>query len=189
MQHSHDVVPTRRSALVRRIAITTAIFAGSALPAVAGTSSRVSGEGIASFYGRSEHGGPTASGERFDMNALTAAHRTAPLGSHLKVTNTRNGRSVVVRVNDRGPFVRGRIIDLSRAAADRLGFVASGLTRVQVETAAADEVATPTRVASLEPATTGTVPTPRGAARRTAPVVADASPPLSDAERMVLARN
>ena len=90
-------------------------------------------EGIASFYGRPENGGPTASGERFNMHALTAAHRTAPLGSHMRVTNLRNGRSVVVRINDRGPYIRGRIIDVSQGAAGALGFVGQGLAHVKLE--------------------------------------------------------
>jgi len=69
--------------------------------------------GMATFYGREQHGGPTASGERFDMRKMTAAHRTLPLGTRVRVTNTRNGRSVEVRINDRGPYGgRGRIIDL-----------------------------------------------------------------------------
>ena len=85
--------------------------------------------GIASIYGyRSER---TANGERESPGALTAAHRTLPFGSHVRVTNTHNGRSVVVRINDRGPFVRGRVIDLTPAGARALGF--SGLAPVTVE--------------------------------------------------------
>ena len=91
------------------------------------------GAGVASYYGRRFHGRPTASGERFDMNAMTAAHKTLPFGSMVRVTNTRNGNSVVVRVNDRGPFVRGRTIDVSRAAAEELGMVGSGRARVELE--------------------------------------------------------
>lgn len=72
----------------------------------------------------------TASGERMNPAAMTAAHRSLPFGSHVRVTNKRNGRSVVVRINDRGPFVRGRIIDLSKAAASRLGFIGRGKTSV-----------------------------------------------------------
>lgn len=93
------------------------------------------GTGIASFYGGRHHGGPTASGERFNQNAMTAAHRSAPLGSQMRVTNLNNGKSIVVRINDRGPFVRGRIIDVSKGAAQALGFVSAGLTRVKVEPA------------------------------------------------------
>ncbi|OQM76340.1 septal ring lytic transglycosylase RlpA family protein [Manganibacter manganicus] len=72
----------------------------------------------------------TASGERMNPAAMTAAHRTLPFGTRIKVTNRNNGRSVVVRINDRGPFVKGRVLDLSRAAARRLGFVKSGHTAI-----------------------------------------------------------
>ncbi|WP_338244187.1 septal ring lytic transglycosylase RlpA family protein [Aurantiacibacter hainanensis] len=91
------------------------------------------GPGVASYYGRRFHGRRTASGESFDMHDLTAAHKTLPFGSRVRVTNTRNSESVVVRINDRGPFVRGRHIDLSRAAAERIGIVASGHGRVELE--------------------------------------------------------
>jgi rare lipoprotein A len=95
--------------------------------------------GIASWYGRPFHGRRTASGEVYDMNAMTAAHRTMPLPSHAVVRNPANGREVVVRVNDRGPFKKGRIIDLSRAAARQLGI--DGLATVQVRRLSPDEVA------------------------------------------------
>lgn len=88
--------------------------------------------GIASWYGRAYHGRTTANGEVFDMNAYTAAHPTLPLPSLVRVTNLENGRSMVLRVNDRGPFLKGREIDLSRAAARALGFERQGLARVQV---------------------------------------------------------
>ena len=88
--------------------------------------------GIASWYGPKFHGRRTASGEVFDMHQLTAAHRTLPLGSWVQVTNLENGRSIQVRVNDRGPFVKGRIIDLSYAAAQSLGMARQGLARVSV---------------------------------------------------------
>ena len=88
--------------------------------------------GIASWYGAKWQGRPMASGEPFDENALTAAHRTLPLGAKVEVTNLRNGRSVTVRIRDRGPAVAGRVIDLSKAAAARLGFVHRGLTIVEV---------------------------------------------------------
>ena len=91
------------------------------------------GTGIASFYGRRFHGRLTANGERFDMNAMTAAHKTLPFGTLVRVTNPANGRSVTVRVNDRGPFVRGRTIDLSRAAARRLRMIGSGHARVEID--------------------------------------------------------
>lgn len=88
--------------------------------------------GVASWYGPGFAGKRTANGEIFDPNALTAAHRTLPLPSFVAVTNRDNGRTVVVRVNDRGPFARGRIIDLSRRAAQLLGFDRSGTARVEV---------------------------------------------------------
>ncbi len=88
--------------------------------------------GIASWYGPQFHGRDTANGERFDMNMLTAAHRTLPLPSFVRVTNLDNGRSLVLRVNDRGPFARGRIIDVSRRAAQLLGFEVQGTARVEV---------------------------------------------------------
>lgn len=87
--------------------------------------------GLASWYGRRFHGHPTASGERYDMYAMTAAHRTMPLPSYARVRNSANGREVIVRVNDRGPFTDGRVIDLSYAAAHRLG-VLGGVAPVQV---------------------------------------------------------
>jgi rare lipoprotein A len=90
----------------------------------------VIGSGEASYYGRELEGNRTASGERFDADALTAAHRTLPLGTKLRVTNEANGRSVVVRVNDRGPFVGRRVIDLSLAAAHKINMVRSGKARV-----------------------------------------------------------
>ena len=89
--------------------------------------------GIASWYGPAFHGRPTANGERFDMNAVTAAHPTLPLPSRVRVTNLENGRQLEMRVNDRGPFVDGRLIDLSRRAAQLLGFYRKGLAKVRVE--------------------------------------------------------
>jgi len=89
--------------------------------------------GKASWYGGRLHGRKTASGERFNKDAMTAAHRTLPFGSRVRVTNLANGRTVVVRINDRGPFGRGRIIDLSEAAARALQMIRSGVVRVVVE--------------------------------------------------------
>jgi rare lipoprotein A len=87
--------------------------------------------GYASWYGESQM---TASGERFDKHAMTAAHRSLPLGTHVRVTNTRNGRSVVVRINDRGPYGgHGRIIDLSEAAAKQLDMIDAGVAPVTLE--------------------------------------------------------
>ena len=89
-------------------------------------------EGVASYYGESLRGNPTASGERFDPDALTAAHRSLAFGTCLRVENAANGRSVRVRVNDRGPFVQGRILDVSFAAARALDFVRQGVARVRL---------------------------------------------------------
>ena len=89
--------------------------------------------GIASFYGHRFHGRLTASGVPYDMHAMTCAHRTAPFGTRLRVTDLESGRSVVVRVTDRGPFARGRVVDLSWAAARRLDLLERGLARVRVE--------------------------------------------------------
>ena len=90
------------------------------------------GGGVASYYGRRFHGRPTASGEKFDMNAMTAAHRTLPFGSLVEVTNPRNGKTVTVRINDRGPFHGGRVIDVSRAAATELGLIGPGSGTVEL---------------------------------------------------------
>jgi rare lipoprotein A len=90
-------------------------------------------EGLASWYGGKFQGRPTASGEIYDAAQMTAAHKSLPFGTVVRVTNLENGRVVVVRINDRGPFVAGRIIDLSRAAALALGMAGSGVARVQVE--------------------------------------------------------
>jgi rare lipoprotein A len=89
--------------------------------------------GIASFYGEKFHGRKTASGEIFDMNKLTAAHPSLPFGTIVKVTNLKNNKSVVVRINDRGPFAKNRIIDLSYEAARRLDFIKDGTTAVKIE--------------------------------------------------------
>ena len=89
--------------------------------------------GMASWYGDKEHKNRTASGEIFDKNAYTAAHRTLPFGTMARVTNLNNGEDVVVKINDRGPFVRGRIIDLSYAAAQEIGLVRSGVSKVKVD--------------------------------------------------------
>lgn len=89
--------------------------------------------GVASWYGRDFHGNLTADGERYDMHALSAAHKTLPLPTLVRVTNLENGRAVVVRVNDRGPFVKNRLIDLSYAAALELGFANQGTARVRVQ--------------------------------------------------------
>lgn len=89
--------------------------------------------GTASWYGRKFKGKETASGEPFDPNAMTAAHRSLPIGSKVKVTNLENGKETVLTVQDRGPYKRGRIIDVSKGAADALGFNEDGKARVRVQ--------------------------------------------------------
>ena len=118
--------------------------------------------GLASWYGDQFHGRPTATGERFDMNALTAAHKTLPLPGLVEVTNLANDRRIVVRVNDRGPFVDGRIIDLSRGAADALGVRAQGLARVRVR-----YVGPAPRLGAAGPVQQAAVTTPPPASRPT----------------------
>lgn len=95
-------------------------------------------EGIASWYGKKFHGHRTSSFEKYDMYAMTAAHTTLPIPTYVRVTNLDNDRSVIVRVNDRGPFHPGRIIDLSWAAAQKLGYIGNGTARVRVEAIEAD---------------------------------------------------
>ncbi|HEY9665309.1 MAG TPA: septal ring lytic transglycosylase RlpA family protein [Coleofasciculaceae cyanobacterium] len=99
--------------------------------------------GMASWYGPGFHGRASASGERYNQNAMTAAHRSLPFGTNVRVTNLNNGRSVVVRINDRGPFIRGRVIDLSAAAARVLGLIHTGVAPVQVQVlGTSDRIAT-----------------------------------------------
>lgn len=130
--------------------------------------------GHASWYGRKFHGRQTAIGETYDMYEMTAAHPTLPLPSYVRVTNISNGRSVIVRVNDRGPFLRGRLIDLSYAAAHRLGYINAGSAQVEVELLTHDAIARmpsptdapATQLASAQPAslaaatTNSTAPAP-----------------------------
>jgi peptidoglycan lytic transglycosylase len=89
--------------------------------------------GVASWYGEDFQGIPTASGEPYDINGLTAANRDLPLGTKIKVTNLKNHRALVLRVNDRGPFVPGRFLDVSKEAAKQLGFKGAGLAKVRIE--------------------------------------------------------
>ncbi|HTO58412.1 MAG TPA: septal ring lytic transglycosylase RlpA family protein [Pseudomonadales bacterium] len=109
------------------------------MPATAGAAQI----GTASWYGPGFHGNPTSSGEIYDQNDLTAAHQTLPLGTRVAVTNLRNGRSVEVRINDRGPFVDDRIIDLSHAAARSLGIIGPGTALVRVEVLGASSARLP----------------------------------------------
>ena len=90
-------------------------------------------EGFASWYGGKFHGRLTSSGEVFDTNTMTAAHRTLPFGTMVKVTNLDNGKSAIVKINDRGPFVEGRIIDLSQAAAEQIDMLGQGVAKVSLE--------------------------------------------------------
>lgn len=99
----------------------------------AGLDVGIKDRGIASWYGEQFHGKQAANGELFDMMALTAAHRTLPLGSMVRVVNLTNGKHVRVRINDRGPYVNGRILDLSQAAAVKLGMVQNGISVIQLE--------------------------------------------------------
>ncbi len=132
---------TGLTALVATIALPTAV---SATPSVNSTQSNVSVEskqliaqtvGTASFYGNNPgEGGPlTANGERYNPGGLTAAHRTLPFGTRVRVTSPRTGRSVVVRINDRGPFIGGRIIDLSTGAAKAIGLNKTGIGTVRMD--------------------------------------------------------
>jgi rare lipoprotein A len=112
--------------------LTWAVPLLSAAPPAQAPASGVPEMGIASFYTSRLNGHRTASGERFNNNALTAAHRTLPLGTRVRLTNSKNHRSVVVRVNDRGPFVPGREISVTRQAAHQLGFLRAGTAQVQI---------------------------------------------------------
>jgi rare lipoprotein A len=102
-------------------------------PAKVVKAANVAEVGMASYYADKYHGRTTASGEAFDTHDLTAAHRTLPFGTRVRVTAIENNRSVIVRINDRGPFVGGRVIDVSRAAAEELQFIRAGLAKVRVE--------------------------------------------------------
>lgn len=162
--------------------------------------------GVASWYGPGFHGKRTANGEVFDMNALTAAHRTLPMPSMVRVTNLDNGRSIVLRVNDRGPFARDRILDVSRRAAQLLGFLKQGTAKVKVEilpeesmtlkaqAQAGRDIAMPRVKAvprgkvetagALSPATTNTADTGRGISLVSAAQAATGDAPMRAAERI-----
>ncbi len=118
-----------RGFLIGAIALALAATPAAAEDDVAGTDL---GGGMASYFSREMEGNRTANGERCDPDTLTAAHRTAPFGSRIRVTSLDTGRSVIVRVNDRGPFSRGRVIDLSHAAAREIGMHRSGTARVSL---------------------------------------------------------
>lgn len=136
--------------------------------------------GHASWYGRKFHGRLTAIGETYDMYEMTAAHPTLPLPTYARVTNVANGRSVVVRVNDRGPFLRGRLIDLSYAAAHRLGYINAGSAEVEVELLLHDEILAleRTRERTEKPVYTASSPVERAPA----PLVAESRKATETAE-------
>ena len=134
--------------VVRRIVLTCVllwgVLANSSLFTLHSSLYAQTQRGFASFYSRRATGTRTASGERLHHDSMTCAHRTLPFGTHLLVTHEGNGRSVVVRVNDRGPYVRGRIVDLSRGAARELGMISEGIASVVVM-AVDDDITTPLR--------------------------------------------
>ena len=119
--------------VLRRILAVFALSCMLALPAAASDPATQKQIGRASWYGGAQHGQRTASGERYDRNEMTAAHPTLPMNSRVKVTNLSNGRSVVLRINDRGPHARGRVIDVSQRAAELLGMKRRGVATVKVE--------------------------------------------------------
>ena len=121
--------PTRRQPPTAAPAPTPTPPAARALPPEA----RAVWTGTASWYGEAHHRKKTASGEPFDMHALTAAHRTLPFGTRVRVTSLETGRSVTVRINDRGPFVGGRTVDISRAAAQSIGMIDRGVAKVKLD--------------------------------------------------------
>ncbi len=137
--------------------------------------------GRASWYGRRFHGNPTSSGEPYDMYAMTAAHPTLPIPSYVRVTRVDNGRSVVVRVNDRGPFHKGRIIDLSYTAAHKLGYINSGSAEVEVEQILPDEAPLLTEQTPVPPLPGRRPAAPEPAAGPAAGLAATALPPLDPA--------
>jgi len=159
-----------RSAIAFFAACATTVF-GIATP-LAAQDALVKLEAVASYYGDEFQGRPTSSGEIFDMNAYTCAHKTLPFGTMLEVTNLANGRKSVVRVNDRGPFVEGREIDVSKAAAYDLGMVSTGTARVSIRKVGMDGTA-----ATAASATAPTLATP--ATTASAPALASAAPVAS----------
>ena len=145
--------------------------------------------GIASWYGAQFHNQYTADGEMFDMRLPSAAHKTLPLPSLVEVTNLANGKKIVVRVNDRGPFVDGRVIDMSKAAAELLGFSAQGVTRVRVRyvgRAPDPGVVTPSYPATEPVQQVASARRPSAPAKATAPAAAD---PTASSSRLALAQS
>lgn len=109
------------------------ILISTVLLSACASTKRITESGMASWYGPDFHGKRTASGETYDQRELTAAHKTLPFNSVVRVTNLDNGKQVVVRINDRGPYSRGRVIDLSRAAAEEVSMIQAGVARVRIE--------------------------------------------------------
>ncbi|WP_127142592.1 septal ring lytic transglycosylase RlpA family protein [Pelagibacterium montanilacus] len=123
---------------IKSAALAVVILTGSTPLAISTTAAQETAvvqtlSGVASWYGGKFHGRTTANGETYNMHAMTAAHKTLPFGTQVVVTNQNNGRSVVVRINDRGPYAGGRIIDLSREAANQIGMINAGTASVKVE--------------------------------------------------------
>ncbi len=145
-------------------------------------------EGIASFYADKFHGRTTASGDRYDKAKFTCAHMSLPFGTELLVTNLENGKTTTVQVNDRGPFVANRIIDLSRAAAEEIDMVTSGMAKVRIEMAkggsagqAASKPASPTAAKPTPPPAPASKPAPKPAPKAAAPSPAPKPTPSSTA--------
>lgn len=133
--------------------------------------------GVASWYGRRYHGKQTSSGEIYDMYAMSAAHTVLPIPSYVRVTNIANGKSVVVRVNDRGPFIDNRLIDLSYTAAYKLGILGGGSGMVEVESIIAGQSLVTPQPAAAPPAAVAPTPPPTPVAIETAPVTTIPLPP------------
>ncbi len=141
--------------------------------------------GIASWYGPGFHGKRTANGEVYDQNAMTAAHRTLPMPSLVQVTNLENGRSIQVRINDRGPFAHGRIIDLSKKGAELLGFVRQGIARVRVQILEPESRQLVARAQGLEvPEDAPSAAPVETVAVQELPPVGSAAPPVSAPKRV-----
>lgn len=123
----------RPNAVLRAALVASALLSGAGFAVINTAAAEPIASGPASWYGAKFHGRQTANGERFDQNGLTAAHRTLPFGTKVRVTNRKNGKSVVVRINDRGPFHGNRVIDLSRGAAQAVGLINSGVAPVSLQ--------------------------------------------------------
>ena len=132
-------------------------------------------KGLASWYGRKFHGNSTSNGERYDMYAMTAAHPTLPIPSYVRVTRVANGKTVILRINDRGPFHSDRIIDLSYVAAHKLGILGPGSAEVTVERIMPDEIRNWSRIAS-QPTPANSIPTPTSPAASPDGATATAQP-------------